>query len=381
MMSAYSLLSSRTQTFRRPARSSPDAKPTVIATDLPPQKTRRQDASIQALRGLAVILMVAGHVIGIGARGLRVDDGSLWNYLYLSLADVRMPLFTLISGYVYAMVPVERWADYPRLMKGKSRRLLLPLITVGTALYVMKRLVPGANYSADDVPLWRVYVFGFEHLWFLQSIFIVFVVVGILDASGVLDTRLRWSIATAMSAVMFVAIVVPPADDVFTLSGALRLLPFFLLGYGLRRYSVLDLRGSPLMVAILAFAAAYALRLTNIFGIYHPERHVDNLIAVTVGALALVLIYSARHVLNTRALAWVGGFSFGIYLLHVFATAGTRILLERVGIHHTWQLFVVGLVMGIAVPIVFQLVFGNVGVIRTFVLGERRRPHKVSDSR
>jgi acyltransferase len=329
------------------------------------------------MRGLAVILMVAGHVIGIGERGLRVGDDSVWNYLYLSFADIRMPLFTLISGYVYAMVPVAQWQDYPGLIKGKSRRLLLPLITVGTTLYVLKQLVPGTNDSDQDVPLWRIYVFGFEHMWFLQSIFLVFLIVGILDGSGLLDTPGRWRIVTAAAAILFVVIVVPPEVDLFTVSGALRLLPFFLLGYGMRRHSLFDLRGTAVVIAMLVFAGVYAIRLLTIFGVYHPEVHVDHMIGVAVGALGVVLIYSARNLFNTKALAWVGGFSFGIYLLHVFGTAASRILFEHLGVHVTWELFLIGLLAGIAGPIAFQLAFRNVGFVQTFVLGERHPPRKV----
>src|ERR1700740_1363514 len=110
-----------------------------------PRPRRQQDRSIQAVRAIPVILMVAGHVVGTEHRGLRVSDVSLWHYSYLALADIRMPLFTLISGYVYAMVPVAYWRDFPQLVKGKSRRLLLPLITVGTLMYVLERAVSGAN--------------------------------------------------------------------------------------------------------------------------------------------------------------------------------------------------------------------------------------------
>jgi fucose 4-O-acetylase-like acetyltransferase len=92
--------------------------------------------------------MAAGHVIGTTNRGLRVADDSIWHYDYLALADIRMPLFTLISAYVYAMVPVAEWRNYPRLIKGKSRRLLLPLITVGTLMHVLRHVVPGANSDA-----------------------------------------------------------------------------------------------------------------------------------------------------------------------------------------------------------------------------------------
>jgi acyltransferase len=344
-----------------------------ITTTLSPPVTRlrpQQDRSIQALRGIAVILMVAGHVIGIKDHGLRVGDDSMWNYFYLSLADIRMPLFTLISGYVYAMFPVVRWHDFPRLMRGKSRRLLLPLISVGTLMYVLARVVPGVNFDAHNVALWRIYAFGFEHLWFLQSIFVIFLVIGILDGSGLLATRARWAVVTAVAVVVFVVVHVPAAVDVFTVSGAVRLLPFFLLGYGLRRHSLFDLRGAPAVAATVAFAGLYAIRLLTIFGVYHQEQHVARATAVAVGATAMVLIYSARNLLNVKVLGWIGGFSFGIYLLHVLATAATRMVLERVGVHQTWELFVGGLAMGIAAPIVFQLVFRNVRLVRTFVLGE-----------
>ncbi|MBS1692099.1 MAG: acyltransferase [Actinobacteria bacterium] len=342
--------------------------------------SRRQDPSIQALRGVAVILMVAGHVIGTRGHGLRVGDSSVWHYVYLSLVDIRMPLFTLISGYVYAMIPISRWRDYPQLIKGKSRRLLFPLLTVGTVLYVVKRVVPGLNTDVHDIALWRVYVFQFEYLWFLQSLFLIFLVVGILDSLGILATRAGWATVMAVSTVAFVIIDVPGDVDVFTVSRALRLLPFFLLGYGMRRHRMFDLSGAAAVVTVSAFAGVYAVRMLTIFDVYHPNELADKAIAVGVGATALVLIYSSRHVLNARPLAWIGGFSFGIYLLHVFATASTQRVLEHLGLHGDVELFALCLLAGIAAPIAFELLFRNVWLVRTFVLGERR-PRKAKPAR
>jgi fucose 4-O-acetylase-like acetyltransferase len=345
--------------------------------DAPVPRVRRQDRSIQALRGLAVVLMVAGHVIGPDAdHGLRFGEDSGWHYFYMALADIRMPLFTLISGYVYAMVPVGVWGEYPMLMRAKARRLLIPLITVTTLTYLVKRVAPDLNSDVHHTAIWRVYAFGFEHLWFLQAIFLIFLIVGILDAFGMLATRTRWIGVMAVSAVVFVVIEVPDDLNFFSLNGTFLLLPFFLLGYGLRRHKALDLRGPAFAATAVAFAAIYSVRLLTIFGVYHPHEYMGRMIAFAVGGTGVVLIYSIRRLIDTKALAWIGGFSFGIYLLHVFAAAGTRVVLERSGIHLGWALFVIGLVMGVAVPIVFQLVFRNVPLVQTVVLGERWAPKR-----
>lgn len=333
--------------------------------------SRKQDSAIQALRGVAVILLVSLHVIGSPTHGLRVSESSLWYASSLALQDVRMPLFTLISGYVYAMAPIASWPDYPRLIKGKSRRLLLPLITVGTLFYVVGRAVPGDNFDERDLAVWRIYVFSFEHLWFLQAIFVIFVIVGILDSLGALRVRRYWGVAVCVAGVGSVVVSVPAVADVFSVGGAIRLLPYFLLGYGLRRHRLFDLRGVLAFEAAVLFSVLYAVRLFTIFGEFRLAVPIEHALALAVGASGIVLLYSARHVIDRRILAWIGGFSYCIYLLHVFATAGTRIVLEHIGVHRIWELFLGGLVMGIAVPIAFQLAFRNVSVVRTLVLGER----------
>ena len=243
----------------------------------------------------------------------------------------------------------------------------------------MKRLVPGTNYDARDVPVWRIYVFGFEHLWFLQSIFIVFLIVGILDALGLLVSQLRWFIATGVSAILdLVDYSCRPNDDFFTSAVHSGCFPS-----SCSATDCVDIRS--LIYAVLRWWSRSSLSpvctsqsgCSPFSACTTQSQHVDKLIGIAVGVLAVVLIYSARNVLNTRVLAWVGGFSFGIYLLHVFATAGTRIVLEHLGLHVTWELFFICWPMGIAGPIAFQLAFRNVGFVQTFVLGERRRHRKV----
>ena len=64
---------------------------------------RGKDLHVETLRGLAILLMVAGHVIGNDStHGMRVDDSSVWRSAWVSLEFLRLPLFTFLSGVVSA---------------------------------------------------------------------------------------------------------------------------------------------------------------------------------------------------------------------------------------------------------------------------------------
>lgn len=120
-----------------------------------------RDVAIDSLRGIAIILMVTGHVIGnVAETGMRVADDSGWRYFYLLLEDVRMPLFTALSGLVYGLRPLTTFSGYPRLIKGKVRRLLVPLVTVGLSFHVVQSLTPGTNSGSALSDAWRVLVYG-----------------------------------------------------------------------------------------------------------------------------------------------------------------------------------------------------------------------------
>ncbi|MBW2464545.1 MAG: acyltransferase, partial [Deltaproteobacteria bacterium] len=98
----------------------------------------KKDASIETLRGIAILMMVAGHVIGHDVHaGMRVADDSTWRYVYSSFEYVRLPLFTCISGFVYALHPVTA-QNFRAFLVGKAHRVLLPLFFVGTLQFLLR---------------------------------------------------------------------------------------------------------------------------------------------------------------------------------------------------------------------------------------------------
>ncbi|GAA1510482.1 fucose 4-O-acetylase-like acetyltransferase [Agromyces terreus] len=337
-----------------------------------PRPTRRRDLSIESLRGLAIVLMVAGHVIGgDGSRGMTVADDSLWRWSYVFLEDIRMPLFAALSGFVYAFRPVSTSAGYGRMVTGKVRRLLVPLVTVGTAFFVLQTVVPGTNVSGSASEIWRVYLYGTGHFWFLQAIFLIFLAVGVLDLLGLLRRRRSWIVAVAASSVLYVAVLLPEAWDVFSVNGAIRLLPFFLLGYGVHRFVANPPPLGLLVPTAAAFVAVYALRVLDIAGVVDLVGAGERASRIAVGLAATLLLLLMRDRIRVGFLAWLGPFAFAIYLLHVFGSAAARLALGRAGIDGEIVVFVVCMLAALGLPILFEVTLGRIRWVSWAFLGQK----------
>ena len=325
-------------------------------------------------------MLVAAHVYGIDSgTGLTVRGDTLGRYLTDSLEYVRMPLFTVISGYVYALRPVADWGAVPSFMRAKTRRLLVPLVPL-VALVGGLQIVSGGGTgdapSVDDVA--RGYVYGYSHLWFLQSIFLVMAVVAVLDAVHLLDGVRGWTTALVAGGLVYVLIEVPRDWDVFRLSGALLLFPFFLLGYGLVRHAA-SLRARPvtalLLVAVVLGVAVQQVMLVR--GLETAPLTVPlRALAVAVGLGATAWLFRLRHWLTSRPLAWIGGFAFTVYLLHTMGAAATRLGLGALGVDDNAVLFTAGMTAGILLPILFEVLFGRFTPVRVFLLGEKPLPRR-----
>ncbi|MDR0958974.1 MAG: acyltransferase [Propionibacteriaceae bacterium] len=366
-------------------------KRTVTSLPTPTIRTPRRDQSIDTLRGIAVIAMVAGHVVGSTAdNGMTVADDSLWRHLYTLFADLRMPLFTALSGFVYALRPVSSKEAFPRFLLGKVRRLLVPLVTVGTVFMVTQALLPGANSNAPLSRWWTVYVVETAHFWFLQAVFVILIVVALIDLLGLDDrpvTSALWIAGTGLLSLTVTVYGFP--FYVFSLDRAVELLPFFLVGRALCRHRSRREGDRPfflvgralcwfdggtgragwvfLATAIVLFLARFA----DIFLDVDLTALQSGILGTLLGLSGIAALICFRQRLTWAPLARLGYFSFAIYLLHVFGVAGSRVALSALGVENEVAVFVTGLICGIALPVVFEVTLGRISWISWAFLGQR----------
>ena len=280
-------------------------------------------ADIDTLRAIACIALVSFHVIGSsGSSGLELAETHPLRMLNAVLVDVRMPLFSFLSGLVF-VVASRGHADagwMRRRMLSKGRRLLVPMVCVGMLFWLTRALT-----GQSQEPLWSIFVLPYAHFWYLQATFLIMAAFILLV--WVLDGRDRMAAVILACGGCAAWLWLPrPPVDLFSLTGALRLSLFFGAGYLTARGlpwvrlpddpSVKRRIGALMLVLVLACAAALA---SGALVLPAPWRSVAGLCIGLVSCQALLLIRPVWP-----AVAWIGQRSYAIYLFHVFFTAGLR---------------------------------------------------------
>lgn len=317
---------------------------------------------INTLRGLACLLLVAYHVVGATRySGLLIDGGWL-RELNDYLAYLRMPLFTVLSGFVYAARP---YSGRPgSFLLGKARRLLVPMLFVGTVFAVVQELVPGSNAQVENWYLLHIIPVG--HFWFIESLFIVFLVILPLERMNLLSYNGTFILVFSVSLLLYLFF---PLTKLFSISGATYLLPYFLFGLWCGRFKVIEAIPK---AGVWSVACVALVCLAWLGDAGFSKR---SIFAITIGILGCAVLLGSR--LNVQLFAWVGEYSYTIYLLHIFFTAASRILLSRLGVESIYVLFVSGCLAGLFGPILVEYALGRFYLFKLLVSGQSLKSKSV----
>jgi glucans biosynthesis protein C len=324
---------------------------------------------VQTLRGLACLLLVTFHVIGShSTSGLRVDAHSIYRQFANLFIHLRMPLFTVLSGFVYAYRPVT--PAYAGTFAGKKlRRLVLPLLCVSTLYFLLTLVVPDSTGRLPLDRMWRIYLFPYVHFWFLQAIILVFAVVVVLESLQLLANIRRFAIVLAVA--MALHLYVREQNDgtsFFSAVGAAYLGPFFLLGLGANRFRGVLLQPLCIWVSFTCFLGAMTVHSITVAAhgqIAEPGTVLGLVIGVS-GTLTLLHIFP-----YCRPLELLGAYSFTIYLFHPFFVAAARSLLKLAQISSTELGFVLGVAAGLLGPPVLEHALRGIPLPRRMLLGQR----------
>ncbi|HET6605146.1 MAG TPA: acyltransferase [Rhodopila sp.] len=319
--------------------------------------------NLDSVRGLACILVVALHVVGVdAATGLRLDMSSPWHYVMTSLEFLRMPLFTALSGYLYAGNRVSR-QGFDRFWSKKLQRIGVPLLFVTTLVWILRRFV-----YHDSGTIFSALFFAYEHLWYLQSLLLIFLTVSVWDSF----VRPTWSaLLLATLAIIMLAQSVTSLPDFFSFGGAIYLMPYFFFGIVLREQAKVLLTDQ---IAGIALGIVIIVLITQQFYLNGLANEITLMqLPAALAGMAGVAFLLRRFPRNAQ-LAAIGRYSYTIYLWHTIFVAGTRMVLVKADVVSHAAVFCAASVMGIAAPIILHIVAARSSMLCLMLTGTRGVP-------
>ena len=154
------------------------------------------------VKGIAIFLMVSGHSIEYGGKSSYLAE-----VLFLLIYSFHMPLFALVSGYLF--FPSVSSKNPVSIFIKQAKRYIVPIIS-WTAVHSVLCLCTGAKLDARGYVLYN--------LWFLWAMF--------LCSLAVLAARKFFNDSVIFYAFLFVALLFAPMA-----ATAVFMYPYFVIGY------------------------------------------------------------------------------------------------------------------------------------------------------
>lgn len=308
-------------------------------------------------KAIGIILVVYGHV----ARGVKEAGYELSESLF-TLADsiiysFHMPLFFFLSGLFFYQSYLKR--GFYNLTLNKIDTIVYP--------YILWTMIQGgigvflSKYTNSNTTLQEVFSFWqpFAQFWFLYTLFMIFVLCGLIYKV--------WPKRLSILLLFFCALLyversyVPNIPALFYVAGSI---VFFIFGIVFSDYRcsfLLRDRSMLFATTILFIASQYWFH--SYLGKTFVDKGVESLFVAVLSILFVSCLSIHLSQKPNRAIVFIGTSSMAIYVMHILAGSGARVILGKIfGVTSTFLHIGLGVATGILLPLVAVKVIDKWGI-------------------
>lgn len=311
---------------------------------------------IDISKGIAIILVVIGHVISSYHQAGLYNDSHLFNFTTQFIYSFHMPLFMIISGYLSGL----------RKPKGtKIQQIIQYLINYGipyiifSVVWVLMKMIM-ANYTntkSSVFELFEIMWFPVSFMWFIFALMIMQIIQVIVSSSNKIFKLIHLLIALAGYFVrpFLVSWFKNLRFSDCILNDFLRTYVFYLIGIYVTEFVIKILDNYKIPITIISGVLLISENVLVYF--YTDLLNSTYLYFVLSFVFALVgclfVIYLSKIIKHFNILEYLGKQSLPIYVLQGLAIAVTRLLLTKLNLNVAWGILplVVCTIAGCLIPL------------------------------
>lgn len=212
---------------------------------------QKRDKYWDYLKGLAILLVLTGHSIQYG-QGFDYLKNQIYfdNPIFKVIYGFHMPLFMFVSGYFFFHSVCKRSLN--EILLNSLKTLYVPILSFS----FLRQLLVDVDLSLHGVILYFAKsIYGSTHtLWFLMAVILAQLSVGIINKYF----KDHWSIYFLFTLALY---ILPD----FWLANAKFVYPFFLLGYFVRKYDLINETNRNILFVSVASIIVYGIMITFLF--------------------------------------------------------------------------------------------------------------------
>jgi fucose 4-O-acetylase-like acetyltransferase len=314
---------------------------------------------VAILKAFAIIMVVFLH-LQMGAENV------LYCKINILLAPLRMPVFMFASGFLYIYVSKDKYPQYSHFVLEKFKRLIIPLFFIRISYCIIKLLISGFVSDEYAISPFHLKIFlqnlflyptNFQdanHLWFVYTLFVIFVIVHLFSSQLYLLTLFSF-------VVYFIRL-----PEIFGLNSIRLYMIFFCLGALLCKFVSLckfklcniNLLYIPLFLTFLLSIILFFLKQQMLQSLLQIVSFIQYLTGILFVVLLSTILALRCHNIVSQRLLHIGRFSATIYFLHTFCYRFFDILTSHLYSSNKpfelWIFLIMSLFVGINGPILID---------------------------
>lgn len=327
---------------------------------------RQREYWVDYTKVFACILVVLGHLLqGLNRANIQWNN-NLYVYINAFIYIFHMPLFMCLSGYLYKKyTKIKDWKEYFIFVKKKFINLGIPYVVFYISYVLMNMLFSSSVNSQKGIQdILNILTDPMPPFWFLYALFFIFLVIPILE-------KIFKDNKNVIILTLFLAHIINVyiQTGIYAIDIVAEYAIYFYFGAYLSDKLKSSFKSKNVTILLIGFVILSLLycyiTLNNI--ITNNITILIKLILAIIGIIVNIQLFKniSKYIEKNNLFYLLSKYTFPIYLMHTFFSAGIRIVLLKLNIDNFYIQFILGFGLGIVGPILVakileKIKYGNI---------------------